>query len=118
MQNTTERRQKILYFISDHRKVTLQEIADEFLISIATVKRDIQILTCSYPIISENWRGGGVRAMDGWYASKRYLTDEQEKFLRDLIPGLQPEQLEMMEGILTAFAKPKIKKGGQAIESK
>lgn len=109
MQNTTERRQEILYFISDRRKVTMQEIADEFQISIATVKRDIQILMCSHPIYTEAARGGGVRAMDGWYASKRYLTDEQEALLRKLTAGLQPEEQKTMQSILTAFAKPKVK---------
>lgn len=108
MQNTTERRQEILYFISDRRKLTLREIADEFQISIATVKRDIQILTCSYPIESIQGNGGGVRAMDGWYANKRYLTDSQEKALEDVLNGLQPD-MDMLQSILTAFAKPKVK---------
>lgn len=33
MRNTTERRQEVLYFISDRRRVTYQQIADEFNIS-------------------------------------------------------------------------------------
>ena len=106
MQNATERRQQILEFISDSRKATLDEIMNAFDISRSTAKRDIQILSCSYPIITENWRGGGVRAMDGWYASRRYLHDDQEALLRSLLPGLQPEQAKTMEAILTAFAKP------------
>jgi predicted DNA-binding transcriptional regulator YafY len=108
MQNTTERRQEILYFISDRRKVTLQEIADEFNIGIATVKRDVQILMCSHPIDAVQGKGGGIRAMDGWYASKRYMTDKQEALLRQLLTGLQPEDQKTMEGILAAFAKPKL----------
>ena len=118
MRSATERRLEVLYFISDRRRVTYSEIASEFSIGFNTARRDVELLACSYPIEIMPGKGGGVRAMDGWYASKRYLTEEQEKFLRDLIPGLQPEQMEMMEGILTAFAKPKITKGGQAIESK
>jgi predicted DNA-binding transcriptional regulator YafY len=106
MQNTTERRQEILYFISDRRKVTLQEIADEFNIGIATVKRDVQILMCSHPIDAVQGKGGGIRAMDGWYANKRYLTESQEKALEDVLNGLQPD-MDMIQSILTAFAKPK-----------
>lgn len=75
MRNTTERRQEVLYFISDRRRVTYQQIADEFNISYNTARNDVEVLVCSHPIIIENWRGGGVCAMDGWYASKRYLTD-------------------------------------------
>lgn len=63
-------------------------------------------VSCSYPIVTENWRGGGVRAMDGWYLSRRYLHDDQEALLRSLLPGLQPEQQETMKSILSAFAKP------------
>ena len=106
MQNTTERRQLILEFISDNRCVKMQQIADTFGICLRTAKTDVQILSCSYPIVTENWRGGGVRAMDGWYLSRRYLHDDQEALLRSLLPGLQPEQQETMKSILTAFAKP------------
>ena len=107
MQSTNERRQLILEFISDRRFVKMQMIADEFGISLRTAKTDVQILSCSYPIITENCRGGGVRAMDGWYLSRRYLHDDQEALLRSLLPGLAPEEQKTMEQILTAFAKPK-----------
>lgn len=109
MQSATERRQLILEYISDMRKVTIQNIVDEFDISRATAKRDIELLSCSYPIVTENWRGGGIRAMDGWYLSNRYLHDDQEALLRELLTGLQPEQQKTMESILTAFAKPRTK---------
>ena len=107
MQSATERRQEVLYFISDRRRVTYQEIADEFGISFNTARRDVELLACSYPIDVVNGKGGGVRAMDGWYASKRYMTDKQEYLLRQLLTGLQPDDQKTMEGILAAFAKPK-----------
>ncbi len=108
MQYTTERRQQILEYISDHRIVTLQNIMDEFGISRATAKRDVQILACSHPIYTQQGCTGGIRAMDGWYLSRRYLRDDQEALLRSLLPGLQPEQQKTMEAILTAFAKPRV----------
>lgn len=109
MRSTAERRQLILEYISDRRFVKMQEIADEFGICLRTAKSDVQLLSCSYPIVTENWRGGGVRAMDGWYLSRRYLHDDQEALLRELMPGLQPDKQEVLQQILTAFAKPKIK---------
>ena len=109
MQSATERRQEILYFISDRRCVKLWDIANEFNISYTTAQRDVRYLQCSYPIITETSVAGGVRAMDGWYASRRYLNDKQEALLRELMTGLQPDDQKTMESILAAFAKPQIK---------
>ena len=109
MQNTTERRQLILEAISDRRHVAIAALAEDFGVSRRTVERDIEILACSYPIFTESWRGGGVRAMDGWYVNKRYMTADQEALLRKLLPGLQPEDQKTMERILMSFAKPSIK---------
>lgn len=108
MQNATERRQEILYFISDRRCVKLREIADEFNISYMTARRDVEILMCSHPIYTETTAAGGVCAMDGWYASRRFLRNDQEKALEDVLNGLQPD-LNAIRSILTAFAKPKVK---------
>ena len=47
MQNATERRQEMLYYISDHRRVTYDELANEFNISYRTAQRDVEYLMCS-----------------------------------------------------------------------
>ena len=52
--------------------------------------------SCSYPIVTENWRGGGVRAMAGWYVGRRYMSADQEALLRRLYDGLQPEDQKTM----------------------
>ena len=106
MQNATERRLEILEYVSDKRQLTYQEIADEFKISYRTVRRDVEILSCSYPIETVQGNGGGIRVADGWYLSKTYLCDEDEEMLRRLLPGLQPEDQKTMQSILDAFAKP------------
>ncbi len=110
MQSATERRQLVLETISDRRQVRREDLAAEFGVSERTIRRDVEILSCSYPIYTQQGGGGGIRAMDGWYVSRRYLRDDQEALLRSLLPGLQPEDRETMRKILTAFAKPK-KKG-------
>ena len=109
MQSAVERRQMIIEEISIRRHIAIPELAKEFGVNRRTIERDIEVLSCSYPIFTENWRGGGVRAMDGWYLSRQYLHDEQEALLRRLLPGLQPEDQKTMERILTAFAKPQVK---------
>lgn len=107
MKCATERRQLILAFISDNRCVKIQQIMDEFGISRSTALRDVQLLQCSYPIYTETSGAGGVKAMEGWYLTHRYLRDDQEALLRSLLPGLALEEQKTMQQILTAFAKPK-----------
>lgn len=113
MQNATERRLEILEYVSDKRQLTYQEIADEFTISYRTVRRDVEILSCSYPIETVQGNGGGIRVADGWYIGRRYLHSDQEALLRELLPGLQPEDQKTMQRILDAFAKPKVKEANR-----
>ena len=107
MRSVTERRQLMLEFISDHRHVRIQDLMNEFSISRHTAIRDVQVLACSHPIYTQQGGGGGVKAMDGWYQTHRYLREEQEALLLSLLPGLSPDDQRTMKQILTAFAKPK-----------
>lgn len=109
MQSAIERRQQVLEAISDRRTERIENLASEFGVSRRTIERDILVLSCSYPIVTVQGVAGGVRAMDGWYVTRRYLNDDQEALLRSLLPGLQPDQQETMQRILSAFAKPSVK---------
>ena len=105
-----ERRQRILEYLSDYRHATYSELANEFGVSKNTIVTDIVELSCSAPIFTTAGRyGGGIRVADGWYVGRRYLRDDQEQLLRELMDGLQPEDQKTMQAILTAFAKPKVK---------
>ena len=113
MRTAPERRQRILEILSDRRETTRKELALELGVDIRTISRDIIELTCSTPIETVQGNCGGIRVADGWYLSRRYLHTEQEALLRDLMTGLQPDQQKIMESILSAFAKPKIKEDKQ-----
>ena len=106
MRATNERRQAMIEFISVNRKTSLHELMTVFGISQKTVQRDLEILSCSYPVYTVQGKGGGIRVADGWYLSRSYLSDTQEAFLRDLMSGLQPQDRETMNAILAKFAKP------------
>ena len=112
MRSALERRQQMLEYISDHRFTTYNELASEFGISRRTAVSDIEVLTCSAPIFTVQGNGGGIRVADGWYISRRYLRDEHESFLRELMDGLQPDQRAKMNEILLAFAKAKVNRSG------
>ena len=113
MKSATERRQLVLEAISDQRMVLIDNLAADLGVSRRTIERDIAALSCSYPIVTSKGGAGGVKAMDGWYLSRRYLHDDQEALLRSLLPGLQPEEQKTMEQILLAFAKPKKEKSNE-----
>ena len=109
MQSALDRRQAITEVLSDRRFETIENLMAEFGVSRSTIKRDLEILGCSVPIYTVQGNGGGIRVADGWYLSKTYLCDEDEEMLRRLLPGLQPEDQKVMQGILASFAKPKVK---------
>lgn len=108
MQSATERRQQMIEYISDRRSVKLQELMNEFQISRRTAIRDVELLTCSYPLYTVVGNGGGIRVADGWYLGRRYLRKDQEELLRRLLPGLQPDEQKTMQRILDSFATPNI----------
>lgn len=109
MRSALERRQLMLEALSDRRQETLDSLAAEFSVSKMTVRRDIEILSCSAPIYTVQGGGGGIRVADGWYIGRRYLRSDQEELLRRLMAGLQPEDEKTMQSILSAFAMPKVK---------
>lgn len=108
MQNAILRHQKIIEYISDYRKTTRKDLAKMFGVNEKTIRRDIEYLTCSYPIYTAQGNGGGIFAMEGWRLNHKFLTEAQESLLRGLLPGLQPDDKAAMESILLAFAKPQI----------
>lgn len=109
MRSALERRQEILEALSDRRFETVQNLATEFDVSVRTIKYDLEYLACSAPIYTVQGNGGGVRVADGWYVGRRYLHNDQESLLRELMDGLQPDQQRIMQSILSSFAKPKVK---------
>ncbi len=111
MQSALDRRQEILERLSDRRHDTIENLATEFGVSRSTIKRDLEVISCSAPIFTVQGNGGGIRVADGYYVGRRYLKSDQEELLRSLMAGLQPDQQKLMQGILDAFAKPECKRG-------
>ena len=109
MGRAQERQQRILEILSFRRSETMANIADELGVSIRTIRYDIDALTGSAPIYTVQGNGGSVRVADGWYVGRRYLHNDQEALLRELMDGLQPDQQRIMQSILSSFAKPKVK---------
>ncbi|MBR2043719.1 MAG: HTH domain-containing protein [Clostridia bacterium] len=108
MAGAIERRQMVLEYLSDNRKATYRELAEHFGVSKNTIVTDIAELTIFAPIETVSGNRGGIRVADGWYVHNRYLREEQERALENILNGIEPD-VKVIESILIAFRKPKVK---------
>lgn len=84
---------------------TISNLAQEFGVSVRTIKYDIEELTLAHPIETIRGRyGEGVRVSDGYYADKKYLDLEQINLLKKLYPLLSESDKKIMDSILKDFA--------------
>ena len=106
MKNTSERRQMILEYLLEHRETTRFELSNHFNVSLRTIERDILILSCSYPIITIQGGGGGIKIADGYRLGMKYLSESQAALLEQLSETLSGKDLEIMQSIFKIFSKP------------
>ena len=103
--DAVERRQQILELLCQRRKDTMQNLAAELRVSERTIRRDVEILTRSYPLETVCGRyGGGVRVADWYHLDRQRMSPKQTALLRRLAADLRGEDLEVMEQILLKFA--------------
>ena len=103
--DAVERRQQILELLCQRLKDTMQNLAAELGVSERTIRRDVEILTRSYPLETVCGRyGGGVRVADWYHLDRQRMSPRQTALLRRLAADLRGEDLEVMEQILLKFA--------------
>ena len=70
-----------------------------------TIRHDVQILMCSYPIEAIRGRyGGGIKVLDGFYLYRKLLTPEQAELLTRLSTLLDGHDLDILNSIIRLFA--------------
>lgn len=100
-----ERRAAILEALCIRRQDTIANLAKEFGVNEKTIRRDIEELSCSYPIETVRGRyGGGVKVMDWYHQNRKTLSPEQAALLKKLAPRLKGHDLEVMNSIISQFA--------------
>ena len=102
--NPWERRQKILEILCLRRHETTENLAHEFNVSRETIRRDITVLTCSYPVETVQGSHGGVRVADWFHLDRRALNSDEITFLRKLEGRLDGTDREMLNRIITLFS--------------
>ncbi len=106
----TERRQELLEILSRRRHDTYDNLAREFNVSKMTIRRDVAVLMCSYPVETvHGGRHGCVKVAD-WFVLgyrstvRKTLTHPQMELLRKLREQLAGDDLDTLNSILIQFA--------------
>lgn len=107
MRETAERRQLVLEFIIENKKTNLDMLSEKFGVSESTIRRDILILSCSYPIETVRGGGGGIFIAEGYRLGMKYMTEEQITLLKKLSGTLSKEDESIIQTIIRTFSKPK-----------
>ena len=102
--NPWERRQKILEVLCLRRHETTDNLAHEFNVSRGTIRRDITVLTCSYPVETVSGSHGGIRVAEWFHLDRRALNSDEITFLRRLEDQLDGADREMLGRIITTFS--------------
>jgi len=73
-----ERLLTMTMILINRKKVTAQELAEVFNVSVRTIYRDIETLSCAgVPVISQQGVHGGIRLIDGYRVDKQVLTKDE-----------------------------------------
>lgn len=100
-----ERREALLDALCVRRFDQVKNLATEFGVSEKTIRTDIEVLACSYPIETVRGRyGGGVKVLDWYHRGKKTLSPEQADLLKRLAPNLKDNDLAIMNSIISQFA--------------
>ena len=101
------RRRGILKCLDRRRHETMANLASEFGVSVRTIRRDIQILSLSYPIVTMRGAQGGVSIMEGCYYDRgSYLSESEQATVESLCLVLEGKRLADLRSILRKFSKP------------
>ena len=103
MTATNDRRMQILIGLIHRKSDTMKHLASEFGVSRMTIFRDIQVLSCSYPITTSPGGAGGVSIDEDYRLGMKYLTEPQRALLVRLSETLTGEDVATMQSILKSF---------------
>ena len=82
-------------------------LATEFNVNERTIRRDIEIISLSYPLKTVQGNGGGIYVEDWFQLGKTYLSDKQAALLEELASTLDGEKLKTLQSIIKQFFKTK-----------
>lgn len=93
---------KILYYVLEKGKVTVNELAEKYEVSIRTIYRDIDVLSSSgIPIYATQGKGGGIEIADDFVLKKSFLSENEQEQILIALKGLELTNKEYDNELLT-----------------
>ena len=111
---TAERRNEILRILCRRRHETIENLASELAVSKRTIRRDINVLSMTYPIYTQTGKyNGGVYVMDGFFLERMYMNDTELNVLKKIYiisqndtSLLTKQELSILNSIISTYSKP------------
>ena len=111
--DTIDRRTKILEFLIQNKKTTMEELSKKFNVCVNTIVNDLYSIGRIAPIYTKQGKGGGIYIMPEYQSNKNYLTDIEESILYGLMQGVDKEEKRILCGIIIKFTKDPFRKNKQ-----
>lgn len=96
---------RILYYILEKGKVTANELADKFEVSVRTIYRDIDCIgSAGIPVYSLQGKGGGIEIAQDFVLSKSLLSENEKQRIMWALQGLDNTTKEYENELLTKLS--------------
>lgn len=93
---------KILYYVLEKGKVTANELAEKYEVSIRTIYRDIDVFSSAgIPIYATQGKGGGIEIADDFVLKKSFLSENEQEQILIALKGLELTNKEYENELLT-----------------
>lgn len=100
-----ERKEMLLNILIARKYESLDNLAFELEVSKSTIKRDVLELSLSYPVYTQQGKGGGVFIEKDYYLFKQYLKSEEQECLEHFLEIANPEQQRILTNILNKYKR-------------
>lgn len=103
---------EIVYLLLERRKITAQELADRFEVSVRTIYRDLDFLSrAGIPIYARRGKDGGIELWDTFVLNKTVFSEAEKQELTALLEGLRStgvqEETQVLQKVSALLGQPR-----------
>jgi predicted DNA-binding transcriptional regulator YafY len=96
---------RILYYILEKGRVTANELADKFEVSVRTIYRDIDsISSAGIPIYALQGKGGGIEIAEDFVLNKSLLSENEKQQIMSALQGVDNTTIQHENELLTKLS--------------